>query len=403
MIDPRALQPTIMNLRMLENNLGGAKLELQNMVDPITAIAAVKAGTEAADKVMDVVERGAKLVGDAVKWADQVTDEAADVERIKGVLDFIKQEQHVLVQYAGKLLTQSISALSLNAHDITKALEDVHFLARAVKSKSIDTKDYIEMQDELAGGAKLSKMTQDQLDLWQLTLESLLDTLETSHKKTHEIRIKLEQISRDIVKLKATIEGMVATAQTNVNARIAQLQKEHEDAKANADRHRGCFKDVGEGIKTILTLGISCAMLDQALKKAEKAARDIDRTKMNFQNNVAPLVDKLKGLNGVAEDLLNEAMTKTTVVREFEEELKSKITAFKQKQGTTLAIRMQKMRSKMVVDLNELIASCDKTIVASAAREGDFKSILVEADKKMKETKLQLVNLAANEGQLFLI
>jgi len=57
----------------------------------------------------------------------------------------------------------------------------------------------------------------------------------------------------------------------------------------------------------------------------------------------------------------------------------------------------------MVVDLNELIASCDKTIVASAAREGDFKSILVEADKKMKETKLQLVNLAANEGQLFLI
>jgi len=308
MIDPRALQPTIMNLRMLENNLGGAKLELQNMVDPITAIAAVKAGTEAADKVMDVVERGAKLVGDAVKWADQVTDEAADVERIKGVLDFIKQEQHVLVQYAGKLLTQSISALSLNAHDITKALEDVHFLARAVKSKSIDTKDYIEMQDELAGGAKLSKMTQDQLDLWQLTLESLLDTLETSHAKTHEIRVKLENISRDIVKLKATIEGMVATAQTNVDARIAQLQREYDDAKANADRHRGCFKDVGESLKTIFSLGISCAMLDQTLKKAERAARDIDRTKMNFQNNVAPLVGKLKGLNGVAEDLLKEAM-----------------------------------------------------------------------------------------------
>jgi hypothetical protein len=71
--------------------------------------------------------------------------EAADVERIKGVLDFIKKEQVTLVQYAGKLLTHSISALSLNAHDIAKALEDVHFLARSVKSKSIDTKDYIEM------------------------------------------------------------------------------------------------------------------------------------------------------------------------------------------------------------------------------------------------------------------
>merc|ERR1712072_187835 len=94
---------------------------------------------------------------------------------------------------------------------------------------------------------------------------------------------------------------------------------------------------------------------------SEKAARDIDRTKSNFTNNVAPLVDKLKELNGVAEDLLNEAMTKTTVVREFEEELKSKITAFKQKQGTTLAIRMQMMRAKMLKDLAELIATCDKT------------------------------------------
>lgn len=221
-----------------------------------------------------------------------------------------------------------------------------------------------------------------------MTLESLLDTLETSAAKTHEIRIKLENISRDIVKLKATIEGMVATAQTNVNARIAQLQREYDDAKANADRHRGCFKYVGESLKTIFSLGISCAMLDQTLKKAERAARDIDRTKLNFENNVAPLVDKLKGLNGVAEDLLREAMTKTTVVREFEEELKSKITAFKQKQGTTLAIRMQAMRAKMLKDLAELIAQCDKTIIASAKRENDFKSILVEADKKMKETKL---------------
>ena len=92
MIDPNALQPTIVNLRALEDNLYGAKLELQNLADPATVIAGIKAGTEAADKVMDVVERGAKLIGDAVEWADKVTDEAADVERIKGVLDFIKQE-----------------------------------------------------------------------------------------------------------------------------------------------------------------------------------------------------------------------------------------------------------------------------------------------------------------------
>lgn len=63
LIDPNHLQPTIMNLRMLENNLLGAKSELQNLVDPMTAIAAVKAGTEAADKAMDVVERGVALIG----------------------------------------------------------------------------------------------------------------------------------------------------------------------------------------------------------------------------------------------------------------------------------------------------------------------------------------------------
>ena len=52
-------------------------------------------------------------------------------------------------------------------------------------------------------------------------------------------------------------------------------------------------------------------------------------TKNNFVNNVAPLVDKLSGLEGVAEDLLKEAMTKTTMVREFEETLKLAITKFK--------------------------------------------------------------------------
>jgi len=57
----------------------------------------------------------------------------------------------------------------------------------------------------------------------------------------------------------------------------------------------------------------------------------------------------------------------------------------------------------MLRDLATLLASCDKTIAATQKRENDFKSILVRADEKMKETSLQLVNLAANEGQLFLI
>merc|ERR1712110_1160232 len=131
---------------MAELNLSGARqIMMQNLVDPATAIATVNAGADAADKVMNVVERGAGMVNDAIKWADKVTDEAADVNRIRGVLDFIRAEQSTLVQYAGSLLTKSISALSLNAHEITKSIEDVHFMAKSVKAKAIDTKDYIEL------------------------------------------------------------------------------------------------------------------------------------------------------------------------------------------------------------------------------------------------------------------
>lgn len=81
-----------MNLRLMEDKLLNAKLELQQLIDPVTAIAAVKAGTEAADKVMDVVERGAKMAGEVLTAIDNATDKAADVDRIKGVLDFVKTE-----------------------------------------------------------------------------------------------------------------------------------------------------------------------------------------------------------------------------------------------------------------------------------------------------------------------
>ena len=259
------------------------------------------------------------------------------------------------------------------------------------------------MQDLLAGENKLSVLSQDQLDLWELTLEALIDTLESSYKRTNEIRLEMENISRDIVQLKALVESMVATAQNNVDARTAELQRELDDAQALADANRGCFKDFATGFTTIITAGISCAMLDQTLKKCEKNARDISRTKMNFENNVAPLVGKLGGLTGVANDLLKEALSKTSIVRDFEETLQTAIDKFKAKQGSSLAIRMQAMRAKMIVDLDNLMTNCDTTAASVKVREDAFLSILTEADERMKENQSMLVNLAATEGQFFLI
>lgn len=42
----------------------------------------------------------------------------------------------------------------------------------------------------------------------------------------------------------------------------------------------------------------------------------------------------------------------------------------------------------MVRDLDDLLRVCDQTIAATARRENSFRSILAEADKKMKETTL---------------
>lgn len=64
------------------------------------------------------------------------------------------------------MLTQSITLLSLNALEISKALEDVYFLAKVVKSKTTDTKLYIEAQDALTNGAVLTELTADQKELW---------------------------------------------------------------------------------------------------------------------------------------------------------------------------------------------------------------------------------------------
>lgn len=106
----------------------------------------------------------------------------------------------------------------MNALEISKAVQDTYFLAKVVKSKSGDTKTYIELQDALGGGKMVTELTSDQKELWELTLNNLVQTLDQSAKSCTEIRTKLEKITRDVTELKSLIEGMVATAKTRVNA-----------------------------------------------------------------------------------------------------------------------------------------------------------------------------------------
>lgn len=57
----------------------------------------------------------------------------------------------------------------------------------------------------------------------------------------------------------------------------------------------------------------------------------------------------------------------------------------------------------MTKDLDDLISSCDVTIAATAKREGDFKSILVDTNKEMQKVTLNLVNLAIANGNVILL
>jgi len=55
---------------------------------------------------------------------------------------------------------------------------------------------------------------------------------------------------------------MVATARVRVNAELKKLEDELAKAKQKVEENTGCFRNVGEALKTIFTAGISCAMLD---------------------------------------------------------------------------------------------------------------------------------------------
>lgn len=61
------------------------------------------------------------------------------------------------------------------------------------------------------------------------------------------------------------------------------------------------------------------------------------------------------------------------------------------------------MRAKMTQDLDDLIAQCDKTMHHTKRRENDFKSILIDTDKQMNKMVLQMVNLASENGNLYLL
>jgi hypothetical protein len=91
-------------------------------------------------------------------------------------------------------------------------------------------------------------------------MTDLIKMLEEAANDSGAIRLDLEKISRDLNAMKAGIEAMVATANVQYEAKVAQLQREIDHEQARVNDKTGCFKDVGSGFATIFSFGISCAI-----------------------------------------------------------------------------------------------------------------------------------------------
>jgi len=55
---------------------------------------------------------------------------------------------------------------------------------------------------------------------------------------------------------------MVTTARTRVDAEVKALKEELERAEEKKRENTGCFKDALTGFKTIISFGVTCAMMD---------------------------------------------------------------------------------------------------------------------------------------------
>jgi len=140
------------------------------------------------------------------------------------------------------------------------------------------------------------------------------------------------------------------------------------DALKTIKENDGCFNNFMQGLLTIVTGGIWCYNRVQTYNKAKENASSISKTQENFQNNVVPLFEKLKGLNGVAAQLLLEANDKVEIVREFEEVVKNYRTKFEARKGRHTQIKIMRFRQNMIKDLDVLLAQCETTMEATKKR-----------------------------------
>lgn len=87
----------LINLQSIENNFASSLQDLHTTRAALLNLGNIKTedvkeGLETAEAVVDTLSKTAGKIGEAVEWSDKVANKAADVDRIKNVMNIIKEE-----------------------------------------------------------------------------------------------------------------------------------------------------------------------------------------------------------------------------------------------------------------------------------------------------------------------
>lgn len=143
------------------------------------------------------------------------------------------------------------------------------------------------------------------------------------------------------------------------------------------DDNNGCFKDAGRALATIFSFGITCAVQDGVMKELQRNKNRMQDHMNSFVGDVGPHIKNLSKLSSVAGTLYTEADKSVKLVRHLETDLANRASAFKRTADkSSLSIRLQAMRSKMLGDIDNLLNTCQAVQTHGTSRSRAFENVV---------------------------
>lgn len=176
-----------------------------------------------------------------------------------------------------------------------------------------------------------------------------------------------------MVKMRATIDSMVERTTIDINSETARLADElAEQERKLAEYGGGCFSSVGEGFKTIFSLGMSCLAKDATERKVRRMRDAVQKQANDYSRSIEPLVGKLAGVGDAARMLLDASYSKFEKIGDFMDALAKANMYFMSASAKNFSDRARKTHTRK---LDELVAACDIMLYHSEHNMEIFKAI----------------------------